>query len=121
MRMVNLHAFGKVVVLHLRKIPSSTRDHAFYLRMRLELYWKFVATRIVDNLGQRLRMMLDDAKTQIEQFMIKKFLGKAERVRKIIGKQDAITKRIYHLHETIWSLKKSKDVLANVAPYMCHR
>nr|GEX91364.1 hypothetical protein [Tanacetum cinerariifolium] len=110
------HAFDKVEVLHLCGIPSSTRDHAFELRMRLEVYWKFVATRIVDNVGQRLRMMLDDVETQIEQLMIKKVLGKAEEVSKIIGEPDAITKKRDHLHETISALKKSKDVFANVAP-----
>ncbi|GJS16912.1 hypothetical protein Tco_0411384 [Tanacetum coccineum] len=95
MWMVNLHAFGTVDALHLHEIPSSTRDHAFELRMR---------------------MMLDDAETQIEQLMIKKVLRKARGVSKIMGEADVIRKRIDHFHETVSALKKSKDVLANVAP-----
>ncbi|GKC23908.1 hypothetical protein Tco_1026058 [Tanacetum coccineum] len=91
MWMVNPYAFGTVDALHLHEIPSSTRDHAFELRMMLEVYWKSVVTRIV-------------------------VLRKARGVSKIMGEADAIRKRIDHFHETVSALKKSKDVLVNVAP-----
>ncbi|GJY78438.1 dynamin-related protein 4C-like protein [Tanacetum coccineum] len=116
MGMANLLVFGKVNVAHLRIIPSSIRDHAFELRMRLELYWTFVVTRIVDSLAQRLRMMLADAETKIEQLMVRNVLGETGRVSKLMGEPESMTKRRDYLQETISVLKKSRDVLASISP-----
>ncbi|GKA30058.1 dynamin-related protein 4C-like protein [Tanacetum coccineum] len=113
MRMANLLVFGKVDVAHLRIIPSSIRDHAFELRMRLEVYWTVVVPRIVDSLGQRLRMMLADAKTKIEQLMVRNILGETDRVNKLMGERESMTERRDHLRDTISVLKKSRDVLAS--------
>ncbi|GJU80754.1 hypothetical protein Tco_1283119 [Tanacetum coccineum] len=76
-----------------------------------------ILVRALDT-NNRMRMVNLHAfgKVEIEQLMIKKVLGKAEGVSKIMGEPDAITKRRDHLHETISTLKKLKDVIANVAP-----
>ncbi|GJV23879.1 dynamin-related protein 4C-like protein [Tanacetum coccineum] len=116
MRMANLLVFGKVDVAHLRIIPSSIRDHAFEQRMRLEVYWTVVVPRIVDSLGQRLRMMLADAETKIEQLMVRNILGETGRVNKLMGERESMTERRDHLRDTISVLKKSRDVLASFSP-----
>ncbi|GJU36626.1 dynamin-related protein 4C-like protein [Tanacetum coccineum] len=47
--LINIVGYGRINVKHLFDVPSTIRDQAFDLKMKLTAYWTIVLKRIVDN------------------------------------------------------------------------
>ncbi|XAR64695.1 Dynamin GTPase [Bertholletia excelsa] len=113
---LKIEGFGTVEVEHLINYPSSIRDQAFDLKMRIVAYWKIVIKRITDAMALHLLLSLDNLlDREIEVEIVNRMMGgQGSEIKQMLGESPLVATNRERLNRSIMLLKESKEVVDQI-------
>ncbi|CAH2057117.1 unnamed protein product [Thlaspi arvense] len=113
---LKIEGLGTVEVKHLRNYPSSIRDQAFDLKMRIFAYWKIVIKRITDAVAMNLLLSMDNLVNQeIETVIVNQIMGgEGNGIKQMLEESPSVASKRERLNKSIKLLKESKDIVDHI-------
>ncbi|KAL4580167.1 hypothetical protein LXL04_016348 [Taraxacum kok-saghyz] len=114
-REFSMEGYGSIDITHLRSVPSTKRDQAFDLKIRMAAYWKIVLLRMVDWIALELRFVIVKmVNKELEMEIVSEVMVRGGGMERMLDEPTSVASKRERVQKSISLLQESKQIIQQV-------